>query len=278
MSDDSGFDYEAATWGREDVGAADRSVAGHALQEARVALPASGAVLELGCGAGRMLGGLQRLRPDLRWAGIDVSRAALAAAAERFPGMDFRRQDDPRARLPARDGEFEAVMVLDVLEHVADPAATLREVHRVLAPDGRLHLHVPCEGDALSLWRWLPGPLGRLKRRYAGHVQRFRRADVVALLERAGFRIERTRYSLHLLGNLADVAVFCAIALLSRRRRGEPALTTGDVLSEARRQDAGPGARIAGACVRAVDAALWLEARLLGRCPSWCLHVTAVRT
>jgi SAM-dependent methyltransferase len=277
LSAGTGFDYEQATWGREDVRPGDHTVAGHALLEAGFALPASGTVLELGCGAGRMLGGLQRLRPDLSWAGIDVSRAALSVAEDRFPSMDFRLLPDPTDPLPARDGEFDAVLVLDVLEHVDDPAAALAELRRVLAPGGRIHLHVPCEGDALSLWRWLPGPLGRLKRRYAGHVQRFRRAEIAMLLESAGFRVVRTRYSLHILGNLADVAVFSGIALLQRWRRGEAPLTTGDVLSGARSGDARPWARVGGWGVKLVDAALWLEARWLGRCPSWCLHVTAVR-
>ncbi|MGH0033398.1 MAG: class I SAM-dependent methyltransferase [Myxococcota bacterium] len=275
MSQGDAFDYEQATWGREDVAPGDRTVAGHTLCEARRALPATGSVLELGCGAGRMLGGLRSLAPELGWVGIDVSRAALAVAARRFPQMDFRRLEDPAGRLPARDGEFAAVLVLDVLEHVEDPAATLAELRRVLAPGGRLHLHVPCEGDALSLWRWLPRPLRDLKRRYAGHVQRFRRREIASLLERSGFQAERTRYSLHLLGNLADVAVFCGIAALARGRRDRAALTTGDVVAGARRADAGVLARIAGLGVRGVDAALWLEACWLGRLPAWCLHVTA---
>jgi SAM-dependent methyltransferase len=277
VSAQGGFDYEQGTWGREDVGIGDHSVAGHTLREAQTALPAAGAVLELGCGAGRMLGGLERARPDLAFVGIDISRTALTVARERLPRVAFRLAEDPRAPLPAADGEFDTVLVLDVLEHVDDPAATLAELHRALRPGGRMHLHVPCEGDALSLWRWLPGPLARLKRRYAGHVQRFTRADVARLLEGAGFTVERTRHSLHLLGNLADVAVFAGIALLARWRPEGAPLTTGDVVSGARRGGAGWLARAAGACVRMVDALLWLEARVLSRCPSWCLHITARR-
>ena len=59
--------------------------------------------------------------------------------------------------LPAADGEFDAVLAMDVLEHVTDPDHTLAEIRRVLAPGGGFHLQVPCEADPRSLWRWLPG-------------------------------------------------------------------------------------------------------------------------
>ena len=117
----------------------------------------------------------------------------------------------------------------------------------------------------LSPWRWLPGQRGPqgLKRRFGGHVQHFRRRELLARVERAGFRILRLRYSLHLLGALADVAVFVSLA----RRAGRPGAprTTGDVVSRG------------GTLVRMVDTALWAEARLLSRVPSWSIHVTARR-
>jgi hypothetical protein len=73
------------------------------------------------------------------------------------------------------------------------------------------------------------------------------------------------RNSLHLLGNLADLAVFLGLALANRRRPRGRRATTGDVIAR----------RIP--LLRAVDALLYGEARLLGRVPSWSLHVTARR-
>jgi len=272
-----GFDYERGLWGLDRVDPGDRSIAGFRLGEALRCLPTRGAVLELGCGAGRMLGGVRRARPGLRLVGMDVSAAALAHAARCLPGVELRRVEDPAAPLPAPDGEFDAVLVLDVLEHLADPRRALTELHRVLAAGGALHLNVPCEGDALCLWRWLPPPLRGLKRELAGHVQRFRRRELLALLEEAGFEVTRVRYSLHALGGLADLAAFLGIAAAARWRRDRPPPTTGDLLASRGAAGAGAGARMLRFGVGAVDAALWAEAQLLCRLPSWNLHVTARR-
>lgn len=270
-----GFDYESAVWGAETIVPGERTIAGFRLEEALAILPARGRVVEVGCGAGRFLRAVQRARPELAMCGIDVSARALAQAATLAPGSELRRAAGAGAPLPAHDGEFDAVLGLDVLEHVPAPEAFLAELARVVVPGGGLHLHVPCEGDALSLWRWLPGQRGPngWKRRLAGHLQRFRRREVLAAVEAAGFAVERVRYSLHLVGNLADVATFALLAAHARRAEDAGPLTTGDLLARREAPDGG----ILASVLRAADALLWLEARLLARVPSWGLHVSARR-
>jgi SAM-dependent methyltransferase len=269
------FDYEERVFGRAPVRAGDRSFAAIRVEHLLAGLPAGGRILEWGCGAGRMLGAVAAARPDLELVGMDVSRAAVEEGCRALPGAQLR-VCPAGGPLPADDGEFDAVFVLDALEHVDDPAAVLAELRRVLAPGGRLHLNVPCEGDTLALWRWLPPPARYWKRDLGGHVQRFRRRDVAALLEDAGFAVERTRYSLQVLGNFADVATFAALAWARRRHPDRP-LTTADVLEKSQAAHTSPLARLQAAVVRATDFALWLEARWLARVPSWCIHVDARR-
>jgi ubiquinone/menaquinone biosynthesis C-methylase UbiE len=268
---DARFDYEEARWGEETLAAGERSIAGYRLSEALRFLPERGHVLEVGCGAGRFLRALAAARPGLALAGCDVSRATLARLAALAPGIETRLASADA--IPARDAEFDAVLLLDVLEHVAEPRAMLAEIRRVLVPGGVLHAHIPCEGDPRSLWRWLPARVD-WKRRFGGHVQRFRREEVLAAIEQTGFELLRVRGSLHLLGNVADVAAFAALASAARRGARR---TTGELIAAARAPASGGRSRLAAALVRGVDTLLWAEARLLGAVPSWALHVSARR-
>jgi SAM-dependent methyltransferase len=263
-----GFDYESAIWGSETLVPGERTIAGFRLREALRALPTQGRVLEVGCGAGRFLRALARMRPGLELVGCDLSRGALARLSAAAPDIEIRRVE-AAAALPAADAEFDAVLALDVLEHLESPDAMLEQIRRVLVPGGAFHLHVPCEGDPLGPWRWLPGQRGEhaLKRRFGGHVQHFRRRELLARLERAGFEVVRLRYSLHLLGGIADVVAFAALAV-SQARGGRPR-STGDLVAGSQSSF--------GWLVRAVDAILWCEATLLSRVPSWAVHVSARR-
>ena len=254
------FDYEQATWGAETIGLGERTIAGLRLAEASAFLPREGKVLEIGCGGGRFLRALRGVRPELELVGTDVSKSAMEHMRRLDPGIEARLTTSDA--VPGADGEFAAVLVIDVLEHVTDPARMLDEIHRVLRPGGIFHLHVPCEGDYSCLWRWLPGQGGErgLKRRFGGHIQRFTRRQVLKDVAARDFEILRVRHSLHFVGNVADVGAFARLALANR---GGGSVTTGDLI--------GGGGRL----VRLVDNLIWAEARLLGRLPAWGLHVSA---
>jgi SAM-dependent methyltransferase len=112
-------------------------------------------LLDAGCGTGQFA--LEFAARGCQVAAIDVSPAMIERAhahgAERQIAVDWRIGD--LARLPDADASFDAVMARVSLHFVPDPAAALRELGRVLRPDGRLFVSVP---GALSpiyheLWR-----------------------------------------------------------------------------------------------------------------------------
>lgn len=89
------------------------------------------------------------------------------------------------ARIPIRDGGCDCVVLSAILEHVVDPAATLAEVARVLAPRGRIVAYVPWDGAVVPVKRWvrrLGFALGPLHDGLApGHLRTFRRATLTRL-------------------------------------------------------------------------------------------------
>ncbi len=194
--------------GRDDVSPEGLNPGALRLQYALEALQnVRGRVLVPGCGAGRYVRAIERARPDLWVVGGDLSRRAIREARSRDAIGHYLVLD--ACRLPFRSGAFDAVVFLDVLEHVPEPAAMIQECVRVLRAGGILHAFVPLEAQPGTLYallraseRW---PIHRWKRDHVGHIQRFSDLDILRLLGRAGLEIRTLNYSFHLIGQLHDV-------------------------------------------------------------------------
>jgi 2-polyprenyl-3-methyl-5-hydroxy-6-metoxy-1,4-benzoquinol methylase len=181
-----------------------------ALRGARVAGP----LLDVGCGGGLFLGVMRRR--GFRVIGLDFSPQAA--------GVAWRYQHVPAVagnleRAPFRPASFAAVTMSHVLEHLPDPRAYLTAVHHLLAPEGRLVVHVP---NAAS---WQFRLLGRA---WNGldvprHLFDYRDQDVERLLESCGFEVVRRRY-FSLRDNPAGLAISLAPGLdpMARRVRRVP--------------------------------------------------------
>jgi len=149
-------------------------------------------VLEIGCGEGGNLHHIGAGAPGARLYGIDFS-SARAAFAQSATGARTAVAD--AGRLPFADGSFEAVLIRDLLHHLPDRTAALREAHRVLKPRGRLTLVEPNRRSPLVLLQaaLVPAERGLLR----STAERLRREldesgfDVLAADERQPMAVAR---------------------------------------------------------------------------------------
>jgi 2-polyprenyl-3-methyl-5-hydroxy-6-metoxy-1,4-benzoquinol methylase len=116
----------------------------------------SSRVLEVGVGGGNVLERISGVQ-----FGIDLSQFILRKAHARLSARASLVRSDAMA-LPFRDEAFDRVYCSEVLEHVLDPEAVIREMHRVLAPGGVAVISVPNEALINRLKKIVFGvPLGR---------------------------------------------------------------------------------------------------------------------
>jgi SAM-dependent methyltransferase len=128
-----------------------------------VARRGSGRTLEIGAGLGEHIG----WEPDTDgYVAVELREKMAAALRRAHPGVEVVVADCQR-RLPFPDASFDRVLAIHVLEHLPNLPAALAEVERVLRPNGRFLVVVPCEGGlAYSLARRLSAE--RLFRRRYG--------------------------------------------------------------------------------------------------------------
>ena len=127
-------------------------IAGHRLID-RWAMPyADKVVVEIGCGHGHHLryGG----NDYHRYIGLDIEYKFLCTLRERFPGTRVVNGD--AYALPFRDQSVDCVLSVYCFEHLRQLPDCLREIRRVLKPEGELLVGLPAEGGLLyGFGRWL---------------------------------------------------------------------------------------------------------------------------
>jgi SAM-dependent methyltransferase len=136
--------------------------------------------LELGSGHGDLT---ERLAVGRTVHASDVSGACLAVLEDRFAGRDNVSVEriDVAERIP--DDRYDSIVMVNVLEHIEDDSGTVRRLGEALVPGGRLVLYVPA----------MPALYSKFDREI-GHYRRYRKRDLVAILEGSGYRVVDARY------------------------------------------------------------------------------------
>ena len=164
------------------------------------------AICEIGCGAGEILHQLHDQMPATRrLVGYEIAQAPLAMAADKATDrLSFKLMD------AADDNElFDLMLIMDVIEHVADPIAFLSNL-RFKAQ--RTILHVPLDLSVQSVIR--PRMLGSL-REQLGHIHYFTPETAIATVQEAGYTIRGHVFTRPF--ELAPGSLKARVALLPRR-------------------------------------------------------------
>lgn len=101
-------------------------------------LPSGARVLDLGCAIGDFMKVAKEYGFDV-W-GCDYSQSAVNHAREKHGLLVVRGQAE---NIPFDDSSFDAVTLLQLLEHLPDPLGALKEINRVLRPSGLLFIETP---------------------------------------------------------------------------------------------------------------------------------------
>jgi SAM-dependent methyltransferase len=134
-------------------------------------------ILDIGCGTGA---NLEMLSQFGEAEGVDVSDDALEFC--RLKGLNA--QKGLAERLPFDDGTFDLTTALDVVEHLDDDVAGLREMHRVTKKGGFSLIFVPAY---MFLWG--------VQDDVSNHRIRYTKKQIVDRLKTAGYTIERATYA-----------------------------------------------------------------------------------
>lgn len=134
-------------------------------------------ILDVGCGTGA---NLEMLAQFGEAGGVDVSDDALEFCRQK----GLKAQKGLAEALPFDDESYDIVTALDVIEHLDDDIAGLKEMFRILRPGGKTLIFVPA-----FMWLW------GVQDDISNHRIRYTKKQIIERLEAAGFEIERATYA-----------------------------------------------------------------------------------
>ena len=139
--------------------------------------PSAKRLLEIGCGTGFVLHGIREAFPAMELSGSELFTQGLIYARNRLPNVPLYQMD---AMSIPFEAEFDVIGAFDVLEHIQDDRAVLRQLHQALKPGGGLMITVP---QHPALWSAAD--------ERACHKRRYTRSELTQKIVAAGFNVRK---------------------------------------------------------------------------------------
>jgi len=154
----------------------------HAINELKRTLgtrPSS--IMEVGCSAGHLLADMRRSLPNATLTGGDYTLGTLVKLSEKMPGIPLVRFD--LADSPLLSDTYDAMVLLNVLEHIEDDVAATGHIARMLKPGGVAVIEVPAGPELFDDYD-----------RELKHFRRYTLPGLCKVIEGAGLKVERRNY------------------------------------------------------------------------------------
>jgi len=144
-------------------------------------------VLDLGCGNGTFTARLHEAGYDVT--GFDHSSSGIALAQRQYPGIAFARHDLHEALPGGHEAAYDAVVAVEVIEHLLLPRRLMAAARVALRPGGVFIVTTPYHGYLKNLALAMTGKFDEhwAPLRDYGHVKFFSRRTLTRLFEEYGY-------------------------------------------------------------------------------------------
>jgi len=161
-------------------------------------------ILEVGCSSGYFLRDVRQALPEALVIGADYVYGPLERLAGATSGVPLLQFD--LTACPLEDACVDAVVALNVLEHIPDDSAAIGQIHRILKPGGVAVIELPAGPSLYDVYD-----------KMLMHYRRYSLHDATDAFRRAGFRVEHPSH----LGFLL-YPPFAVVKLRNKRHLHDP--------------------------------------------------------
>ena len=165
--------------------------------------------LEIGCGTGFVLSGINKAFPHLKLYGSEIFSEGLSYTSQRVKEASLFQMD---ARQIPFENAFDIIGAFDVLEHIEEDEKVLQQMYQAVRPGGGIILSVP---QHQFLWS--------IQDEHACHVRRYHVQDLKSKVTKAGFEVIKTT---------SFISLLLPFMLASRYSKRQSIDTPYDVLAE----------------------------------------------
>jgi len=177
-----GWTDQLTTFHEESAGQShfiDKASRSYALNQLQKHLPGGHPVIiEVGCSSGVMLRLIHESLPHAFVMGADAISGTLSMLAKAMPNIPLMQFD--LTHCPLADASFDAVVLLNVLEHIDDDIRAMRQVYRILKPGGVAIIEVPAGPQLFDVYD-----------KMFLHRRRYSSSGLKNIAEEVGFIVKR---------------------------------------------------------------------------------------